>query len=95
MLGILGTVFGIISSFRVLSDSAAVTDPRAVSQGIAEALLSTAAGLLVAIVVLFPYNSFRAQVDRTLSRIEVLAAARQFAQNEQEVKPEDRSEAET
>ena len=75
MLGILGTVTGIISSFQVLSDQSMLTDPRDVGQGIAEALLTTAAGLVVAIGVLFPYNVFRAQVDRTLSRIESLVAA--------------------
>lgn len=75
MLGILGTVTGIISSFQVLSDDMAATNPRLVSQGIAEALLTTAAGLLVAIVVLLPYNAFRAQLDRTLGRIETLCAA--------------------
>jgi biopolymer transport protein ExbB len=74
MLGILGTVTGIISSFHVLSNETA-TDPRAVSQGIAEALLTTAAGLVVALLVLFPYNAYRAQIDRTLSRLETLAAA--------------------
>ncbi len=75
MLGILGTVFGIISSFQILSDQSMLTDPRDVGQGIAEALLTTAAGLIVAITVLFPYNAFRAQVDRTLGRIESLVAA--------------------
>lgn len=75
MLGILGTVFGIISSFQILSDQSALTDPRDVGQGIAEALLTTAAGLVVAIGVLFPYNVFRAQIDRTLGRIESLVAA--------------------
>lgn len=74
MLGILGTVTGIIASFNILSDEA-TTDPRAVSAGIAEALLTTAAGLVVALVVLFPYNAFRAQIDRTLARIESLVAA--------------------
>jgi biopolymer transport protein ExbB len=75
LLGILGTVIGIISSFEVLSDQAAATDPRMVSAGIAEALLTTAAGLIVALVVLFPYNAFRTQIDRTLSRIEAIGAA--------------------
>ena len=75
MLGILGTVLGIIASFEVLSGQGANTDPRSVSQGIAEALITTAAGLIVSLVTLFPYNLFRAQVDRTLTRLESLAAA--------------------
>lgn len=75
MLGILGTVLGIISSFQILSSQTTVTDPRSVSQGIAEALITTAVGLVVALVTLFPYNAYRAQVNRTLSRIEFLAAA--------------------
>ena len=75
MLGILGTVLGIIASFQVLAEQTAVTDPARVSQGIAEALVTTAAGLLIAVVTLFPYNALRAQVDRTLSRIESLAAS--------------------
>ena len=94
MLGILGTVVGIISSFRILSDSTSATDPRAVSQGIAEALITTAAGLVVAIVVLFPYNAFRAQIDRTLGRFEVLVAAanRGTAPNDRAGRP-DQSDA--
>lgn len=75
MLGILGTVLGLITSFRVLSDAQSIGDPRAVSPAIAEALLTTAAGLGIAIVILFPYNAFRAQIDRTLARWEALIAA--------------------
>lgn len=74
MLGILGTVTGLIRAFNILSIEG-VTDPRAISPAIAEALITTAAGLVVAIFVLFPYNAFRAQLDRSLSRIETLIAA--------------------
>lgn len=75
MLGILGTVTGIISSFQILADVSMTADPRDVGHGIAEALLTTAAGLVIAIGVLFPYNGFRAQIDRTLGRIDLLIAA--------------------
>lgn len=75
MLGILGTVLGIIASFQLLSDTAVTTDPRSVSQGIAEALITTAAGLVIAIFTLFPYNALRVQSERTLSAIESLAWA--------------------
>lgn len=75
MLGILGTVLGIISSFEVIGQAGSAGDPSLVSQGIAEALLTTATGLIVALLVLIPYNLFRSQVDRTLGRIEMLVAA--------------------
>jgi biopolymer transport protein ExbB len=75
MVGILGTVVGIIASFQILAAEQTTTDPRVVSQGIAEALLTTAAGLLIAIVVLFPYNAFRAQAERALGRLEHLVLA--------------------
>jgi biopolymer transport protein ExbB len=75
MLGILGTVLGIIASFEVLGDQTAGRDPSLVGQGIAEALLTTAAGLVVALVTLLPYNLLRGQVERALSQLEVLAAA--------------------
>ncbi len=75
LLGILGTVTGLIQSFNILAQDKSVSDPRAVSGAIGEALLTTAVGLGVSIVVLFPYNAFRAQIDRTLSRFEVLIAA--------------------
>lgn len=74
MLGILGTVMGIIASFDVLSESGIITDPSAVGAGVGEALLTTAVGLVIALVVLFPYNAFKAQIDRTLSRMETLIA---------------------
>ncbi|MEM9418685.1 MAG: MotA/TolQ/ExbB proton channel family protein [Planctomycetota bacterium] len=75
MLGILGTVLGIIDSFEVLGDQSTTRDPSLVGRGIAEALITTAAGLVVALITLLPYNLIRAQVDRTLSRLESLVAS--------------------
>jgi len=75
LLGILGTVTGIIASFEALSSEATAADPRLVGAGIAEALITTAAGLVVALVTLFPYVLLRVQSNRTLSRLEILAAA--------------------
>lgn len=74
LLGILGTVLGIIRSFRLIGNQTALTDPTQVSGGIAEALLTTAAGLSVALLTLFPYMIFRGQVERGLNRLETLAA---------------------
>ncbi|GJM18398.1 MAG: hypothetical protein DHS20C14_06110 [Phycisphaeraceae bacterium] len=75
LLGILGTVTGIIRSFNLLGSSGAVSDPTAIAAGIAEALFTTALGLAVALVTLFPYAVFRAQAERCLGRLEALGAA--------------------
>ena len=70
MLGILGTVTGIIRSFRLLGAEGPVTDPVSVAGGIAEALITTAFGLIIALVTLFPYTIYRARADRCLARLE-------------------------
>ena len=75
LIGILGTVVGIIQSFELLGSADRVQDPGVVARGIATALLTTAGGLVVALLVLFPYMAFRAQLDRALGRLEAVAAA--------------------
>ena len=56
-MGILGTVTGMISSFRVLSASPSDA-PRLISFGISEALITTAFGLVIAILAVIPFNYF-------------------------------------
>lgn len=68
LLGILGTVTGIISSFEMLKSA----DPVAVSGGIAQALLTTALGLGIAIITLLPYNYLRSRVIRQTREYEQL-----------------------
>jgi biopolymer transport protein ExbB len=75
MLGILGTVIGIIQSFELLGGDATITDPNQVSGGIAEALITTATGLVVALLALFPYMLFRGRQDRAIGRLESLATS--------------------
>lgn len=77
LLGILGTVTGLISSFELLGTSRMITDPREISGGIAEALISTAAGLIVALVTLFPYMIFKGHVERSYRRMESIIASAQ------------------
>jgi biopolymer transport protein ExbB len=72
LLGILGTVTGIIQSFQLLGQQRGVTDPSLVAGGIAEALYTTAFGLVVALLTLFPYMAFRAHAERAFGRIESL-----------------------
>jgi biopolymer transport protein ExbB/TolQ len=63
-VGLFGTVFGIITAFRSMADPAKAGGGIAqVSAGIAEALLTTAVGLAVAIVSVWFYNFFTARVD--------------------------------
>ena len=69
LLGILGTVTGIIRSFHVLGLNDTV-DPTVISGGIAEALLTTAGGLAVAIAALIPFNFFVTRVRRHARTLE-------------------------
>ena len=62
LLGLLGTVTGMIAAFNAITE-AGVGDPRALSGGIGEALITTAAGLMVAIPALFAYRYLRGVVD--------------------------------
>ena len=73
LLGILGTVLGIISSFDLLGNSG-IEDPKAVTGGIAQALITTAAGLTVALVTLVPFNYFVAKVNGAAKKINMIAA---------------------
>jgi len=69
LLGILGTVMGIIESFDLLGQSG-IDDPKAVTGGIAQALITTAAGLTVALLTLVPYNYLITKVDRAVRNME-------------------------
>ncbi len=78
LLGILGTVLGIIDSFDVLGQ-AGIDDPRAVTSGIAQALLTTAAGLAIAICTLLPYEYFASRVRRATEELSLLATRFELA----------------
>lgn len=74
LLGIFGTVLGIIQSFDVLG-TAGIEHPEAVTAGIAQALITTAAGLGIAIISVFPYNYFNSRVDGAALSIEKYATS--------------------
>jgi len=69
LLGLLGTVTGIIKAFDVIY-SGGLGDPRALSGGISEALLTTAFGLCVAIPSYVAYRYLRGRVDGIVMQIE-------------------------
>lgn len=73
LLGLLGTVLGMISSFNTISSAGAMGRPDMLAAGIGEALLTTAAGLLVAIPALIIYLLFVSRVDRLTMDIDSLA----------------------
>ena len=74
LLGIFGTVLGIITSFEMLG-SAGIDHPQAVTAGVAQALITTAAGLGIAIFSVFPYNYFNAKVERAALDMEKYATS--------------------
>ena len=63
MLGILGTVTGIIQTFSQLNGADGVANPMAATAGIGEALITTAGGLIASLILLFPYNILANQID--------------------------------
>jgi biopolymer transport protein ExbB len=69
LLGLLGTVTGIIRSFNAIQ-AGGMGDPRALSGGIAEALIATVAGLCVAIPSLIAYRYLRGRVDGIVIEME-------------------------
>ena len=74
LLGIFGTVIGIIISFEALG-SAGIEHPQAVTAGIAQALITTASGLGIAILSVFPYNFFNLRVEKAVINIEKYATS--------------------
>ncbi len=72
LLGIFGTVIGIIQSFDMLGASG-IEHPEAVTAGIAQALITTATGLGIAILTVLPYNYFNARVETAAMAMEQYA----------------------
>lgn len=73
LLGLLGTVLGMISAFQVLQEAGSRADPSALAGGIWEALLTTAAGMAVAIPAGIALSWFESIVDRLQADLEDLA----------------------
>lgn len=72
LLGLLGTVVGMISSFNAISGADAMGQRELLAGGIAQALLTTAAGMFVAIPALMAYLYFVSRVDGLITEIDSL-----------------------
>ncbi|HNP93021.1 MAG TPA: MotA/TolQ/ExbB proton channel family protein [Rectinema sp.] len=70
LLGLLGTVTGTMRAFGVLGKFGAVSDPAALASGVAEALITTVGGLVVAIPVIMIYNYFVSRINLIMTRLE-------------------------
>lgn len=73
LLGLLGTVLGMIKVFAAISLSG-IGDPQALSEGISEALLTTAVGLGIGIPTLIAYNLLLARSEALVTEIESFAS---------------------
>jgi len=72
LLGLLGTVLGMIKAFNAIATASAMGRPELLAAGIGQALLTTAAGLSVAIPALIAYLFFVGRVDRLIMDIDAL-----------------------
>lgn len=68
IVGLLGTILGIISAFRVISVQTGPVSPSLIADGLWEAMLTTAAGLMIALPALLLAHFFSAFSDRQLDR---------------------------
>lgn len=85
LMGIFGTVIGIIGSFEALG-SAGIDHPQDVTAGIAQALITTATGLGIAILSVFPYNYFNSRIETAAHEMEKYATSLEIVY-EKKVKP--------
>ena len=66
MVGFLGTVSGMIGAFQAIKVAGDV-EPSLVAGGISEALITTASGLIVGILIQFCYNFFASRIDKIIA----------------------------
>jgi biopolymer transport protein ExbB len=75
LLGLLGTIVGMMHSFQLFGGSGLV-NPGGVTGGVAQSLVATAIGLIVALFALFAFNYFSRRLERLIDDLEVYANER-------------------
>jgi len=73
LMGLLGTITGMMASFRVLSEKG-VNEPNAITGGVAEALIATATGLVIALICLVAYNHLSSKIKLFIYDVESIAS---------------------
>lgn len=90
LLGLLGTIVGMMHSFNLFGGSGLV-DPGGVTGGVAQSLVATAMGLVVALFALFAFNYFSRRLERLMDELESFANERlceiRFAAHDAETQP--------
>ncbi len=71
LLGLVGTVIGMMRAFQIIG-SEGIVNPTAVTGGVAEALIATVVGLLIALTALFGFNYFSRLQSQTMDEMERL-----------------------
>ena len=71
LLGLVGTIVGMMESFKLIGGSGLV-NPTGITGGVAQALIATTLGLIIAIFALFAFNFFSHQCSKTMDEMERL-----------------------
>ncbi|HET6515752.1 MAG TPA: MotA/TolQ/ExbB proton channel family protein [Thermodesulfovibrionales bacterium] len=71
LLGLVGTIIGMMGSFRLIGGSGLV-NPTGITAGVAQALIATTLGLIIALIALFAFNFFSYLQSRTMDEMERL-----------------------
>jgi len=71
LLGLVGTIIGMMGSFKLIGGSGLV-NPTGITGGVAQALIATTLGLIIAIIALFSFNFFAHLQSRTMDEMECL-----------------------
>ncbi|WFB35056.1 MotA/TolQ/ExbB proton channel family protein [Kiritimatiellota bacterium B12222] len=74
MVGLLGTVMGMLKSFSGVALNMAQARPTVLADGVSQALVTTAAGLFVAIPAMIAYSFFRGRLAKLTANLELVAA---------------------
>lgn len=74
MIGLLGTVLGMLTAFNAIALDIARAKPIVLAAGVSQALVTTAAGLLVGIPAMIFYSYFRGRTSRLIARLETVSA---------------------